>query len=792
MATYVIILSTLGGSNREFGFVYIGEENVVETVVNEGLVEVVHRKQNKDVPEYIHLCELEEAAKQNEKGKWATISSEKREVLYEVEEPARLVNKDYQGIIEYVRDGSTLRVALELEPKRKYQMITLMISGIKCPPPEDSTSIGDEAKFYTECRLLHRDVNIRLEQTSGGSNSSAFVGSVSIGKNNIAEYLLREGMAKCIDWTLALVQDPVKYREAEREAKLKKIRIWKDYQDQKSGTSESYEARVVEVINGDALKIQPLDNKKEKKIFLASIRPPRLDSTKNEENFDRKGDVFRALYDIPYMFEAREYLRKRLIGKKVKVTVDYVQPKTEKFDEKVCCTVLVDNVNIGEALISRGLASLVKYRPDDESRASSYDTLLAAEIKAQKSGKGIFGNNKDASGVRIVDLSNDQAKAKGYLPFLQRTAHIRKEAVVEYVYSASRIKVYIPKENCLLNLILVGITTPKKDEPFAEKGKEFLKKLTLQKDVQLLVESMDKLGNFIGTVFTADNKNLALELIKNGLAQVRDLKFNDLVLAENEAKKQKIGIWQNYKEEETVNTNEAIEDESNDRDISDVDKRKSILITQISDDATTFFAQNIDDGQKLEELLSELREELKINPPLPGAYKPKAGDNVVAKFSVDQQWYRAKVLKVSGSEVSVVYVDYGNREVLSSKNVAAIPLGKFSPLTFPPAAKEYSLAFVRVPQSDPDLVEEARSAISEDTADKVLLLKAEYRDSNNLEAVTLLNSETKQDIGLNLVRDGFFLIDVKGRERRFHKVVNEYKTAQEYAKKSRVCITFFS
>jgi hypothetical protein len=29
------------------------------------------------------------------------------------------------------------------------------------------------------------------------------------------------------------------------------------------------------------------------------------------------GRAFRPLYDIPFMFEAREFLRKRLIGKKV-------------------------------------------------------------------------------------------------------------------------------------------------------------------------------------------------------------------------------------------------------------------------------------------------------------------------------------------------------------------------------------------------------------------------------------------------------------------------------------------
>lgn len=50
---------------------------------------------------------------------------------------------------------------------------------------------------------------------------------------------------------------------------------------------------------------------------------------------------FRPLYDIPWMFEAREYLRKKLIGKKVHVTVDYIQEARDNFPEKVCATVTV-------------------------------------------------------------------------------------------------------------------------------------------------------------------------------------------------------------------------------------------------------------------------------------------------------------------------------------------------------------------------------------------------------------------------------------------------------------------
>lgn len=49
----------------------------------------------------------------------------------------------------------------------------------------------------------------------------------------------------------------------------------------------------------------------------------------------------RPLYEIPYMFEAREFLRKKLIGKKVNVVVDYKQPANNNFPEKLCCTVTI-------------------------------------------------------------------------------------------------------------------------------------------------------------------------------------------------------------------------------------------------------------------------------------------------------------------------------------------------------------------------------------------------------------------------------------------------------------------
>ncbi|MEQ2180798.1 nuclease domain-containing protein, partial [Goodea atripinnis] len=60
--------------------------------------------------------------------------------------------------------------------------------------------------------------------------------------------------------------------------------------------------------------------------------------------------------------------------------------------------------------------------------------------------------------------------------------------------------------------------------------------------------------------------------------------------------------------------------------------------------------------------------------------------------------YRARVEKVESlAKVHVFYIDYGNREVVSSTRLAAMPPA-FSTRTLPAQATEYTFAFIQVPQ----------------------------------------------------------------------------------------------
>ncbi|KRZ28979.1 Nuclease domain-containing protein [Trichinella pseudospiralis] len=338
-------------SGREYGSVFVTidgkRQNVAETLVSQGWLEVRQSgvKSNDDAVK--RLLELQNTAKANSRGKWQAddVTKHVRQIIWSTANPRSMVESfnrsRIKAVIEHVRDGCTVRAFL----LPSFHYVTIMISGIRTPTfklgeggmIQDPEPFAEEAKFFTECRLLQNDVEVILE----GASNQNFLGTVLHKHGNIAEALLREGFAKCVDWSMPLVTSgPEKLREAERQAKERRIRLWKNYEPSqaKAAGEDSFQAKVVEITLGDSMIIKKPDGMYQK-IFLSSIRPPRLEDAGLLRE-TQPGRQFRPLYDIPFMFAAREVLRKKLIGKKVNVTVDYVQPSVNQLSERTCCTVV--------------------------------------------------------------------------------------------------------------------------------------------------------------------------------------------------------------------------------------------------------------------------------------------------------------------------------------------------------------------------------------------------------------------------------------------------------------------
>lgn len=292
---------------------------------------------------------------------------------------------------------------------------------------------------------------------------------------------------------------------------------------------------------------------------------------------------------------------------------------------------------------------------------------------------------------RINDLTVDHSRLKTqYLPSWQRA--LRNEGIVEFVASGSRFRMLMHKESCLVSFLLGGISCPRSSrantatgpaqegDPYGDDALAYSRDRVLHRDVSVRIESTDKAGAaVIGWLFIG-NTNLSVSLVEEGLATVhfsaeKSEYYRALKAAEDKAKSKRKRIWTNWVEptpeelaaKEEVATESKTAAATTGEGIAPVEKERpkkydQVVVTEVNAELG-FFAQSVDKGPALDAMMAKMRQEFISSPPLAGSYTPKKGDLCAAKFSADNEWYRAKIESVQGKNVRVVFVDYGNKEV---------------------------------------------------------------------------------------------------------------------------------
>merc|ERR1712142_256544 len=259
-----------------------------------------------------------------------------------------------------------------------------------------------------------------------------------------------------------------------------------------------------------------------------------------------------------------------------------------------------------------------------------------------------------------------------------------------------------------------------------------------------------------------------------------------IVSAEEAAKKKKLRRWANYVEEDVTKTSAGGGGADEEKENADIEGERKVnyvnaVVTEVSNEAK-LYVQHVEDGKKLEELMGQLRKEFTDSPPLSGAYTPKKGDLCAAKF-VDGQWYRAKVEKVNSSgNVSVLYIDYGNRADIPKAQTASLP-GSF--VAMQAFAHEYSLALCQLAQ-DEEYAALGLDALKEDLMDKTVKLNVEYK-LGSVSYVSIVDKASDQDIGKNLIAEGLLMAEKRGG-RRVSKLVDSYLEAMSQAKRKHLNI----
>ncbi|CAA3023629.1 staphylococcal nuclease domain-containing 1-like [Olea europaea subsp. europaea] len=612
--------------------------------------------------------------------------------------------------------------------------------------------------------------------------------------------MLIQGLAKYVEWSASLREDDAKRRlkNAELQAKKNRLRMWTNYvppaTNSKAIHDQNFTGKVIEVASGDCIVVAddslPFgDPSAERRVNLSSIRCPKMGNPRRDEK------------PAPYAREAKEFLRNCLIGRQVQVSMEYSR-KVSVADGPAAAAGATDlrvmdfgsvflfnpakdgdvtrsaagnqqaRANIAELLVARGFANVIRHR-DFEERSNYYDALLAAESRAIAGKKGMH-SAKDPPVVHITDLLTASAKkAKDFLPFLQRNR--RMTAVVEYVLSGHRFKLYIPKETCSIAFSFSGVRCPGRDEQYSDEAIALMRQKIMQRDVEIEVETVDRTGTFLGTLWEA-RTNVAVALLEAGLAKLQTSFGTDripdshlLVQAEQSAKMKKLKIWENYVEGEEVFNGSSVERCQK--------EELKVVVTEVLGGGQ-FYVQSVAD-QKMASIQKQLASINLQEAPVLGAFNPKKGDIVLAQFSADNSWNRAMIVNAprgvvesSDDKFEVFYIDYGNQEAVTFNQLRPIDP---SLLSAPGVAQLCSLAYVKVPTVEEDYGQEAAFWLSEHllSGPKEFRAISEERDTSGgkvkgqgtgtIFKVTLIDPEADVSINATMLQDGLARLEKRRR-----------------------------
>lgn len=684
------------------------------------------------------------------------------------------------AIIEQVPNGSSLRVLL----LPGFYQITLMLSGIQCggfrrleDGTEEAAPFAREARYFVETRLLNREVQVSLEGVDKNGN---LLGTVLHPAGNVSVEMAKVGLARVVDWSSQLCPHASVLRQVERAAKEKRLRMWKDYVPPNHGDVSEYFARAVEIVSGDTVIVADQAGE-EKRVSLSSLRCPRM---------GREPE--------PYAVESKELLRKLLIGKKVRVVPEYRRSFAVEGtppQERTFVTLWYNSdKNAAVTLLSEGLAAVARHGQADE-RSLHYETLLETEETARAAKKGLHAAG-EAPRASVADLTLPTARerAKRFLSALQRQGRTR--AIVQFIPNGTRFKLLVPKENCVVGFACIGVRCPqctRRDtggggEPFGDEAAAYARGLAFQREVEVEVETVDKNGTFLGSLYLPDKRNYAVALVEAGLAKLvqpaadRCACAAELAAAEQSARSSNLQLWANYSAEAEAEEAAAAAATALAEQEPTPDEQKQVVELELTElvDGVRFYAHVAGDTA-----VAALQEQLAKScrgASLDAAFEPKPGQTCCARFTVDNEWYRAKVVSRTATEFTVFFLDYGNTDVVARDRLRPLDPA-LGPQALSPQAVECRLAYLIASSPDDGADgEEAAHALSDAAWGKRMVARVEDRDSGVL-LVTLID-DAQVVVNNSLVSEGLLRV-AKTADKRAAPVVNKLRELENAAKSSR-------
>lgn len=361
---FVVLYTIPSGVKRDYGTVVLQTgETLPDAAVSEGWVKLRDDAGRKDESEesqrLLEKLELEEAkARADSKGLWASEGG-RIETVYDIPNPKEFAEqqkgKSLDAIVERVLSGDRLFVRLLLSATKHLQTLVL-VAGIRAPTTKRTNTsdgkeqpaepFGTEAHHFVESRLLQRNVRVEV---LGISAQGQLISVVKHPNGSIGEFVLKSGLARCTDHHSTLIGgDMTALRQAEKYAKDNKLGIFQGHVNTKAPSAGAVDATVTRIQTADTVYYRNKSGA-EKRASLSSIRQPKPTDPKQ----------------APFQADAKEFLRKKLIGKHVRVTIDGKKVASEGYEEREVVTIHANNKNAALLLVEAGYASVIRHRRDD-------------------------------------------------------------------------------------------------------------------------------------------------------------------------------------------------------------------------------------------------------------------------------------------------------------------------------------------------------------------------------------------------------------------------------------------
>lgn len=774
--------------NREFGDLKAPIfESLIEYLLANGYV-----KLRDNLPEEVvdSLEQIETKAKQQKAGLW----NEKLKGAQLVPLDEEIISDSHKHplkfVVQKVISGDRVVAYIYVNDHRASES-SFLLAGIKTPRTDDPNQpahlvkVAQQAKLFVEDKLLTTRANLTAS-IIGKSQSGVPIALVNhpLG-NDVSEKLLELGYGEIVDWQSTLVgaTTMTKLRKAEQTAKALGKGIFANSTRSTSAAGQGSKLKVGSIVNvsiarvisADTLAVRLPGSDDEIVVQLASIRAPKPKDTILTTDSAKQQAVVAS---------AREFVRSNFIGKQFLAHVDGYREANKELgiEERPLVTIS----DLSESIVTKGIVSVTKHgKSTEHERSYNWDKLVELEEISKKQRKGIHGDMEKFLTVstRIVDASENHAKAKTFLNGFKSKGRVSGFHIL-YVPRVNKVKLFNPKESLSLNLILGGIANDDSDE-----GVKYITKKFFQRPIEFEVYDIDKVGSFIGNLYSGTSF-IQKDLVSQGLVKLLDFvntnpEASTLINAEDKAREQQKGIWKGY----DANVEKEVAQAASQLQASSITKPEfyDVVVTHINEDGVIYLQKDL---KKLEQFEAEFDRFHAQNPsasklsqdlPVGLERAPRKGELVSAKF--DGKYYRAKCLGSVKGKVEVFFIDYGNIDYVSVRELRALPT-KFA--LIPASAFSTVLQNLKLPPKNTDYYTTAVEFLEDLTLDKKLVASVLPGKETTYESILYDAEESLKDatytINKELVSQGWAIVDSKIVNPAVKKYVEELSEVQKSAK----------